>query len=251
MPPGIGPADLETPEPEGSRGKPVGRRVFLGLLGVGAAGVVFGARAQEFFTTATEPVATIDPTGITKEALPRQKFRFYTVTTEFPVRAKKDYFLSVTGFVKNPLKLSYDDLLAMEPVNITRDFQCVTGWRVDDVKWKGVKLWDIVERAGITPEGKALRFTSFDGVYTESLTFDQARRDDVMVAYQLEGKDISSDHGGPVRLYVAPMYGYKSIKWLESIQVVERVHFGYWERLGYDVDAWVGKSNGRSDEPTS
>jgi DMSO/TMAO reductase YedYZ molybdopterin-dependent catalytic subunit len=241
------PAELEPVDLEEGRGKPVGRRVFLGLLGLGAAGVVFGSKVQKLF----DPVARVDPTGFAEAALPVQKFRLYTVTTEFPVRAKKDYVLSVTGFVKNELRLTYDDLLAMEPVNITRDFQCVTGWRVDDVKWRGVKLWDIVERAGITPEGKALRFTSFDGVYTESLTFDQARRDDVMVAYQMEGKDISSDHGGPVRLYVAPMYGYKSIKWLDGIEVAERVHFGYWERLGYDVDAWVGKSNGRSDEPTS
>ena len=54
-----------------------------------------------------------------------------------------------------------------------------------------------------------MRFTSFDGAYTESLTLKQARRADVLVAYELDGKPICSDHGGPVRLYVAPMYGYK------------------------------------------
>ena len=42
------------------------------------------------------------------------------------------------------------------------------------------------------------------------------RRKDVIVAYQMEGGDISAEHGGPVRLYVAPMYGYKSIKWLDD-----------------------------------
>ena len=101
------------------------------------------------------------------------------------------------------------------------------------------------------PEGKAVRFTSFDGEYTESLTLDQARRADVIVAYELEGKPISSDHGGPVRLYVAPMYGYKSCKWLDGIEVTDRVIPGYWEENGYDVDAWVGQSNGRDDQPTS
>lgn len=241
------PVELEPAEP---KGKPVGRRVFLGLLGLGAAGVVFGSKAQEFLTTASAPVARNDPTGLAQEILPLQKFRLYTVTNTFPKRAKEDYFLSVTGFVKKPLRLSYDDLLAMTPLNITRDFQCVTGWRVDDVRWKGVKLADVLDRAGVTAKGTALRFTSFDGVYTESLTMEQARRDDVMVAYQLEGKDISSDHGGPVRLYVAPMYGYKSIKWMDGIEVVDRVQPGYWEKLGYEIDAWVGKSNGRNDEPT-
>ena len=78
-----------------------------------------------------------------------------------------------------------------------------------------MRLADLLDRAGVQPEGTALRFTCFDGEYTESLTLEQARRDDVIVAYELEGKPIGSDHGGPVRLYVAPMYGYKSAKWLE------------------------------------
>jgi DMSO/TMAO reductase YedYZ molybdopterin-dependent catalytic subunit len=63
------------------------------------------------------------------------------------------------------------------------------------------------------------------------------------------GKPVTRAHGGPVRLYVAPMYGYKSLKWLDSIEVVPAVVPGYWERLGYDVDAWIGHSNGRDDEP--
>jgi DMSO/TMAO reductase YedYZ molybdopterin-dependent catalytic subunit len=47
------------------------------------------------------------------------------------------------------------------------------------------------------------------------------------------------------------MYFYKSAKWLSGITVTDHVEPGYWERLGYDVDAWVGRSNGRTDEPTS
>jgi DMSO/TMAO reductase YedYZ molybdopterin-dependent catalytic subunit len=49
---------------------------------------------------------------------------------------------------------------------------------------------------------------------------------------------------------VAPMYGYKSIKWLDRIEVVDHVIPGYWEENGYDVDGWVGRSNGRDDVPT-
>ena len=86
-----------------------------------------------------------------------------------------------------------------------------------------------------------MRFTSFDGTYTESLTLDQARRPDVIVAYQIDGKPIATEHGGPVRLYVAPMYGYKSCKWLDGIEVTDQVEPGYWEQFGYDVDAWVGR----------
>ncbi len=70
----------------------------------------------------------------------------------------------------------------------------------------------------------------------------------MLAAYRLDGSTLSQAHGGPVRLYVAPMYGYKSLKWLDRIEVVDRVEPGYWEVRGYDVDAWVGRSNGRSDD---
>ncbi len=53
-----------------------------------------------------------------------------------------------------------------------------------------------------------------------------------------------------MRLFVAPMYGYKSCKWLQKITVVPKVVPGYWENFGYDVDGWVGQSNGRSDQAT-
>jgi DMSO/TMAO reductase YedYZ molybdopterin-dependent catalytic subunit len=139
----------------------------------------------------------------------------------------------------------------MPPTMLTKDFQCVTGWRVPGVHWTGVKLGDLLDKAGVQTAGKALRFTSFDGTYTESLTLEQARRNDVIVAYDMEGKPLSSDHGGPARLYVAPMYGYKSCKWLDGIEVVDHVIPGFWENEGYDVDGWVGLSNGRDDQPTS
>jgi DMSO/TMAO reductase YedYZ molybdopterin-dependent catalytic subunit len=111
-------------------------------------------------------------------------------------------------------------------------------------------LSSLLDEAGVQPGGEALTFDSFDGTYTESLTMDQGRRPDVLVAYEMLGKPVTRDHGGPVRMCVAPMYGYKSCKWLQKITVVPRVQPGYWENFGYDVDGWVGKSNGRSDQAT-
>jgi DMSO/TMAO reductase YedYZ molybdopterin-dependent catalytic subunit len=228
-------------------GSPIGRRVFLGLVGAGALGVLFGARVSDFLANATKN----DPTGLSAIIPIGDHFRFYTVTSGFPKRATKDYTLTVDGLVDEPFTLTYAELRAMPPTLLTKDFQCVTGWRVLDTKWTGVKLSQLLERAGVKANARALRFVSFDGVYTESLTLEQALRPDVIVAYDLDGNPLSSDHGGPARLYVAPMYGYKSCKWLARIEVVDRVIPGYWEDEGYDVDGWVGRSNGRDDKPTS
>lgn len=224
-------------------GAPVGRRIVLGLLGLGAAGVVFGRPIQERTAevTAGIPGANLLPTG--------GRFRIYTVTSGYPKRAAADYRLIVDGLVDRPLDLSYSALRDREPTHLTKDFQCVTGWRVENVQWTGVRLADLLDEAGPHSSGTALRFWSFDGAYTESLTMEQARRDDVIVAYSMLGGDISRAHGGPVRLYVAPMYGYKSLKWLERIEVVDEVHPGYWEVRGYDIDAWVGRSNGGDEAP--
>jgi DMSO/TMAO reductase YedYZ molybdopterin-dependent catalytic subunit len=143
------------------------------------------------------------------------------------------------------------DLEAMPPTKLVRSFQCVTGWRVPDVHWTGVRLGYLLDQAGVAPEGKALLFESFDGVYTESLTMAQARLPDVIIAYQMLGAPVTRPHGGPVRLYIPEMYGYKSIKWLSKISVTDVEGSGYWEQYGYDLNAWIGRSNGRDDAPVS
>jgi DMSO/TMAO reductase YedYZ molybdopterin-dependent catalytic subunit len=229
---------------ESIEGTPVGRRVVLGMLALGAAGVLFGKSVQDGLTRVLSPnIAALLPSG--------GRFRIYSVVGFLPRRTTDDYRLIVDGLVDNPLDLGFADLTAMPATALTRDFQCVTGWRVAKVGWRGVKVADVLAKAGLHANGKSLRIYSFDGTYTESLTLEQATRDDVLVAYEMEGTAVSAAHGGPVRLLVAPMYGYKSLKWLSRIEVVDRVVPGFWEERGYDVNAWVGKSNGRNDDPTS
>jgi DMSO/TMAO reductase YedYZ molybdopterin-dependent catalytic subunit len=230
-------------------GTPVGRRVVLGMMGTGLAGILFGSRAADLLERVVAPIASRDGTGFLS-LFPVGRFRIYTVTGRLHSRSDADYRLHVGGFVHSPVTLTLDELRALPPTRMTKDFQCVTGWRVHDVKWTGVRLGDLLDRAGVRGGAQGVRFLSFDGVYTETLTMDQALRDDVIVAYEMEGKPVTSAHGGPARLYVAPMYGYKSIKWLETIEVSETMPpEGYWEVRGYDTDAWIGKSNGRNDRP--
>ena len=231
------------------KGSPIGRRVVLGMLGLGAAGVVVGSRVQNVLNDAIAPLQKADPTGLTG-LLPGDYFRIYTVTDGYPVQTPDQYRLVVDGLVKKPLELHLADLQQMPATSLVKDFQCVTGWRVTGVHWKGVLLSTLLAEAGVQATAAALTLGSFDGVYTESLTLSEALRDDVIVAYEMDGKPLSTEHGGPVRMYVAPMYGYKSIKWLSHIQVVDKVVPGYWETEGnYSVEAWVGRSNGRNDPP--
>jgi DMSO/TMAO reductase YedYZ molybdopterin-dependent catalytic subunit len=232
-------------------GTPVGRRVFLGMLGLGAAGIVVGAKASDAISRALAPVTAADPTGLSSLVPAAGSFRIYSVVGDLPHKADDVYRLRVTGQVSTPLELTLADLRAMAPTRLVKDFQCVTGWRVHSVPWTGVRLSDLLDKAGARADAAALTFRSFDGAYAESLTMAQARRNDVLVAYEMQDRPVSAAHGGPVRLYVAPMYGYKSCKWLSEIVVTSGVEPGYWERRGYDVDAWIGASNGRDDAPVS
>ena len=228
-------------------GKPIGRRVVLSVLALGAAGVVTGRAVSDVLAR----IAQHDPTGLLNVLPFGDNFRYYSVTGSVPVADPVTYRLSVTGLVETEKFYSLTDLAALPQTDIVADFQCVTGWRVLDVAWSGVRLSAILEAAGVKSGAKALRFVSFDGTYTESLTLDQARNPDMIVALRMLNGPVTHDHGGPVRLYAAPMYGYKSIKWLSEIQVVDRVEPGYWEGFGYAIDGWVGASNGRDDAPTT
>jgi DMSO/TMAO reductase YedYZ molybdopterin-dependent catalytic subunit len=223
-------------------GTPVGRRLVLGMLGIGVLGVVAGRPVADAVggALASSPVGDVLPGA--------GGFRYYSVVGSVPPVSDADYRLTVAGHVRAPLTLTMSDLAALPQTSLTRDFQCVTGWRVPGVAWSGVLLRDVLAAAGARA-GAGVELRSFDGEYTESLTADQARRDDVLVATAMLGAPVTHDHGGPVRLLVAPMYGYKSLKWLGGIEVVDAPAPGYWERAGYDVDAWVGSSNGRRDDP--
>jgi DMSO/TMAO reductase YedYZ molybdopterin-dependent catalytic subunit len=104
-----------------------------------------------------------------------------------------------------------------------------------------VRLSELLDRAEPSPSATAVRFRSFDGVYTESLPLSEARGDHVIVALEMLGGPVSHDHGGPVRMYVDGQYGYKSTKWLSGIELTEDEVPGYWEHRGYAVDGTIGE----------
>jgi DMSO/TMAO reductase YedYZ molybdopterin-dependent catalytic subunit len=245
-------ADPGATEPDtADRGTPVGRRVILGMLALGAGGMAAAPWLQRRLETYLAAAAENDPTGVTGLLPNGGGFRYYSVTSSVPHKNAENYRLTVDGLVDKPAGYRLTDLRALPQHRIVHDVQCVTGWRVPHTSFEGVRLATLLDAAGVRPGAGAVRFTCFDGAYSESLTLEQARRDDVLVALRMRDEPLGHSHGGPVRLYVAPMYFYKSAKWLSGITVTRDVQPGYWERRGYDVDAWVGKSNGRDDAPTT
>ncbi|MFJ6572915.1 molybdopterin-dependent oxidoreductase [Streptomyces sp. NPDC091292] len=221
------------------------------MLGAGALGVAAAPVLQRGLEGFLGAAADKDPTGLTGLLPNGGGFRYYSVTASVPRKGPADYRLTVDGLVDHPTTYTLAGLGALPQTRLVRDVQCVTGWRVPGTPFEGVRLSRLLDAAGVRPTARAVRFRCFDGTYTESLTLDQARRADVLVALRMQDKPLGHAHGGPVRLYVAPMYFYKSAKWLSGITLTDRVRPGYWEERGYDVDAWVGRSNGRDDAPTT
>ncbi|HTE87083.1 MAG TPA: molybdopterin-dependent oxidoreductase, partial [Dehalococcoidia bacterium] len=99
--------------------------------------------------------------------------------------------------------------------------------------WTGVRLADLLSRAGIKPEASALAFTSADG-YTADLTLDQGRDPSTILAYQLDGAPLPAKHGYPVRVLAAGIYGMKNPKWVTQIEAVPGRRPGFWQQQGWD-----------------
>lgn len=166
------------------------------------------------------------------------QFRVYTVTP-IPEFNNDNWSFTIDGLVDQSFKWDWKQFVAMPRTVQVSDFHCVTGWSVYQNTWEGIPLKELLKKAGVKSNAKTVKLYSGDGVYTDTLTLEQADLDDVMVAVMHDGKPIPSDLGGPVRLVVPKMYAYKSVKWLNRIELIEGEHIGYWEERGYSTDAWV------------
>ena len=166
-------------------------------------------------------------------------WRINTVENPPPLFDPASYRLTIDGLVEQPLVLTYDELLALPAVRQVSDFHCVEGWGVDDVQWDGVRLQTIIERARPTADAGFVTFHSLGEIYRDSLTLEQARLPDALIAYRMDGAELPPDHGPPARLIMPRMYGYKGSKWLTRIEFRDRRDIGYWEQRGWRVDAWI------------
>jgi DMSO/TMAO reductase YedYZ molybdopterin-dependent catalytic subunit len=171
----------------------------------------------------------------------------YQHVKEFPIRSiegtqkvdLKTWRLKIEGLVDKPISLSFDGIKALPQKVQTKNFICVEGWGLDNQKWEGVHLKEVFSRVKISPKAEFVTFHAVGGQYGDSLSLKEALEPDTMLAYKLNGKDLSPDQGFPLRLIIPRMYAYKGVKWVERIVFTERQEVGYWEKGGYSVDGSI------------
>jgi DMSO/TMAO reductase YedYZ molybdopterin-dependent catalytic subunit len=150
-----------------------------------------------------------------------------------------DWSLCVDGLVERPFALRWEELMAYDQVTLTTDIHCVTRWSKLDTTWTGVRVRDLLERAGVKPEGKFV-LAHCDGDYTTNMPLELLYDDDVLVAHAYEGRPLEADHGAPLRLLMPKRYFWKSAKFLRRLEILSEDRQGFWELNGYhnDADPW-------------
>ncbi len=165
--------------------------------------------------------------------------------------------LKVGGVVERPFELTLAEVRALPQQTIRVTMECAGNGRarlkprpvsqpwlyeaIGTADWTGTSLWPLLERAGLTEEAVELVFTGADrGVqgeieqdYQRSLTVDEVRRPEVLLAYEMNGEPLQPQHGYPLRLIVPGWYGMTSVKWLTAIEAVTAPFEGYQQTPAY------------------
>jgi DMSO/TMAO reductase YedYZ molybdopterin-dependent catalytic subunit len=150
--------------------------------------------------------------------------------------------VTVCGLVARPLTWSLDELRALPVVERTVDVHCVTRWSKPGMRFGGVLLGELLKRCGPLPEAWFVSFVArSERRHSTSLPLADALALGTLVALTWDGKPLESAHGGPVRTVVPGRYFYKSLKWLETVELLAEDRLGYWEgAAGYHnvADPW-------------
>jgi DMSO/TMAO reductase YedYZ molybdopterin-dependent catalytic subunit len=161
--------------------------------------------------------------------------------------------LRIDGLVGTPITLGYQQLLSLPAIEQFVTMQCISnevgGNLVGTAKWTGVPLAALLERAGGASDRAVRVVFHAVGGYTDSLPVAKAKDAETVVAYGMNGQTLPRAHGYPARIIAPGIYGMKSVKWLERIEVVDYDYKGYWQRsAGWDNLAVI-KVASRVDVP--
>jgi len=143
--------------------------------------------------------------------------------------------------ISEELTWTFEEFLGLGQHKTTRDFHCVTTWSRYDNTWSGVPIgavWDLIE-PHLTEEIGAVMLHCTCG-YTTNLLLEDFLEEDNLFATHHDGEPLTADHGGPLRFVCHHLYAWKSAKWIEGIELLDKDARGFWERNGYHKrgDPW-------------
>ena len=159
-----------------------------------------------------------------------------------------EWALRVFGEVERELTLDWDTFHALPRREVLCDMHCVTTWSRLDNRFAGVGVQEVLRQAGVKPQAThALIHAAPD--YTTNLPLEDLDRPANLFATHHDGRALSAEHGGPVRLLVPHLYLWKSAKWVTGVELMEGDEPGFWERNGYHMrgDPWTEERFGRPD----
>lgn len=141
-----------------------------------------------------------------------------------------EWTLVVDGLVAAPASWPVADVHAMVPEARTWDLNCVWGWTRPRCRWEGVPAGRLIDAAGPLPAAGFVLATAHGDHYSSCLTIERARRS--LLAWRLDGADITPEHGWPLRLVPPPTkWAYKGVKWVCKLTLIDRFEPGFWEQL--------------------
>ena len=145
----------------------------------------------------------------------------------------------VYGEVENPLTLDYAALRGRPATEVNVDIHCVTTWSKLDTTWVGWATRDLLDEVRPKDGAKYVVAECEEG-YTANVLLEDLRKPNVLLAYKFGGKDLTPEHGFPLRLLVPHRYFWKSAKWVRALRFEKEDEPGFWEVRGYhnNADYW-------------
>lgn len=179
--------------------------------------------------------------------------QYYVVSKNFtdPTVGLNEWSLKVDGQVEQPYTLSYSELLALPMQQQYESMMCISnevgGPYMSSALWEGVRLSDLLQRAGVKPGASKIVLHAYDD-YADSIHLSKALESTTLVAVHMNGARLPDGHGFPARVLVPGIYGMKHVKWLTRIEVVNYDFQGYWQQRGWN-DAAPVRLTSRIDTP--
>lgn len=223
-----------------SRRRLLRRALYGGGALLGVAGVV--AVLPRLIGRATVSSLTRDASGMPAAFTPTDDFYVISKNLLDPSVKTSSWRLRIGGLVDRPYELVLDDLRALPAVEQDQTLECISnpigGDLIGNAHWKGVRLGDLLGRAGVQTPTVDIKMSCADG-YTESIPLGKAMETDVVLAYEMNGEPLTDEHGAPARLLVPNIFGMKNVKWVHSIEAVNTDFKGFWQEQGWSDVATV------------